>query len=65
MNTKGKIGIFLVAVLVTLVGFNLIASQSAVDIFKLGQMNGYRVDVIASAKAPSDTPPVVHINGLP
>jgi hypothetical protein len=65
MNTKAKIAIFLVAVMVSLVGFSLIASPSAVGIFKLGQMNGYHVDVIASAKAGSDAPPVVHINGLP
>jgi hypothetical protein len=64
MNTKVKIGIFLVAVLLTLVGFNLIASPSALGIFKVGQMNGYHVDVIASAKATSDARPVVHINRL-
>jgi hypothetical protein len=65
MNTKAKIAIFLVAVMVSLVGFNLIASPSAVDIFKVGQLNGYHVDVVVTAKMGSDAPAVVHINGLP
>jgi hypothetical protein len=65
MNTKAKIAILLVAVMITLVGFNLIASPSALGMFKLGQMNGYQVDVVVSAKLGSDAPAVVHINGLP
>jgi|APFre7841882630_1041343.scaffolds.fasta_scaffold436974_1 hypothetical protein len=65
MNAKAKIAIFLVAVMVSLVGFNLIASPSALGMFKVGQMNGYQVDVIASAKLGSEARPVVHINGLP
>jgi len=65
MNTKAKIAIFLVAVMVSLVGFNLIASPSAVDIFKVGQLSGYHVDVVVTAKIGSDAPAVVHINGLP
>jgi len=35
MNLKGKIAIFMVAVLVSLAGFSLIASSS-IDILKLG-----------------------------
>jgi hypothetical protein len=65
MNTKAKIAIFLVAVMVSLVGFNLIASPTAVSMFKVGQLNGYRVDVIATAKAAPGAPAIVHINGLP
>jgi hypothetical protein len=65
MKTKTKIAIFLVAVMVSLVGFNLIASPSALGMFKMGQMNGYHVDVVVTAKTGSDAPAVVHINGLP
>jgi hypothetical protein len=65
MNTKAKIAIFLVAVMISLVGFNLIASTSAVDISKMGQSNGYHVDVVVTAKIGSDAPAVVRINGLP
>lgn len=63
MKTQAKIAILLVAVLVSLIGFNLIASPAAVGMFKVGQLNGYEVDV--TAKAGTDARPVVHINGLP
>jgi hypothetical protein len=59
MNAKAKVAIFVVAVLISLAGFNLIASPSAVRLFKAGQLNGYVIDVVASAK----TAPVVRING--
>jgi hypothetical protein len=65
MNAKTKIAILLVAVMVSLVGFSLIASPSAVDLFKLGKTPNYNVDVVVTARAGSDAPPVVHINGLP
>ncbi|HYA49116.1 MAG TPA: hypothetical protein VEG35_05395 [Burkholderiales bacterium] len=65
MNTKAKLVIFLVAVMISLIGFNLIASPSAVSLAKAGQLNGYRVDVIASTKLGPSAPAVVHINGLP
>ena len=65
MNTKTKIAIFLVAVMVTLIGFNLIASPSALGMFSIGKLNGYQVDVTASAKLGSQARPVVHINGMP
>ncbi len=64
MNARTKIAIFLVAVMVTLVGFNLIASPSAVDMFKVGRTNGYTVDVTVTAKLGSDAQPVVLISGL-
>jgi hypothetical protein len=60
MNIRTKIAIFLVAVLLSLVGFSLIASPSAVSLFKAGQLNGYSIDVVASAKT---APAVVRING--
>jgi len=65
MNAKTKIAIFLVAVMVSLVGFNLIASPSALGMFSIGKLNGYQVDVTASAKLGSEARPVVHINGMP
>jgi len=65
MKTQAKIAIFLVAVMVSLIGFNLIASPSAVGMFKMGQLNGYRVDVTVTAKAGLESRPVVHINGMP
>ena len=65
MKTQAKIAIFLVAAMVSLIGFNLIASPAAVGLFKTGQLNGYRVDVTVTAKAGPEARPVVHINGLP
>jgi hypothetical protein len=64
MKAKAKIAILLVAVMVTLVGFNLIASTSALGMSQLGQTGGYRVDVVVTAKLGSDAPAVVHFNGL-
>jgi len=65
MKIKTKIAIFLVAVMVSLVGFNLIASPSALNMFSIGKLNGYEVDVTASAKMGTESPAVVHINGMP
>jgi hypothetical protein len=65
MNKKAKVAIFLVAVMVTLIGFNLMVSPSAVDMFRLGKLNGYQIDVVASAKPGEAAKPVVHINGMP
>jgi len=63
MKTQAKIAIFLVAVMISLIGFNLIASPAAVGMFKTGQLNGYRVDVTVTAGV--GTQPVVQINGMP
>jgi hypothetical protein len=65
MKTKAKIAILMVAVLVSLAGFNLIASPSALSLFKIGQTSGYNVEVVVTASLGSDAPAVVHINGLP
>jgi len=64
MKMRTKIAIFMVAVLVSLVGFNLIASPSALGMFKVGQLNGYSVDVVATAKMGPEAPVVVHINAI-
>jgi len=54
MNFKAKVAILLVAVLISLAGFNLIASSSAVDMMKVGKKAGYKIiaNVLAEAEAP-------------
>ncbi|NOR14493.1 MAG: hypothetical protein GQ544_02190 [Candidatus Aminicenantes bacterium] len=42
MKLRDKLAIFLVAVLITFVGFSLIASSS-VDILKVGKKAGYEI----------------------
>jgi len=64
MNAKTKVAIFLVAVMVTLVGFNMIASPSAVDIFKIGRTSRYTMEVTVTAERGSNAQPVVLISGL-
>lgn len=53
MSFKAKVAIFLVAVLISLAGFNLIASSSALDIIKVGKKAGYEIisNVLAKAEA--------------
>jgi hypothetical protein len=52
MKLREKFAIFAVAVLVTLVGFNLIAAPS-VDILKIGKQAGY--EIIANYLAKVET----------
>lgn len=54
MNFKAKVAILLVAALISLAGFNLIASSSAVDMMKVGKMAGYKIiaNVLAEAESP-------------
>jgi|BarGraNGADG00211_3_1021988.scaffolds.fasta_scaffold30417_1 hypothetical protein len=65
MKSKTKIAILLVAVIITLAGFNLMISPSAIDMMKVGRPTAYHVDVTVTAKYGSDAQPIVHINGLP
>ncbi|MBN1225236.1 MAG: hypothetical protein JXB23_18445 [Candidatus Aminicenantes bacterium] len=53
MNIKEKVGIFALAVLLTLVGFSLVAAP-AVDIVKVGKYAGYEIisNVLAKANLP-------------
>jgi hypothetical protein len=53
MSFKTKLAILLVAALVTLVGFNLIASSPALDIMKVGKQAGYKI--IANVLAESNS----------
>jgi len=54
MSFKTKVAILLVAAFITLFGFNLIASSSALDIMKVGKQAGY--DIIANVLARAETP---------
>jgi hypothetical protein len=57
MNFKQKVAIFLAAVLLTLVGFSLIAAP-AVDILKVGKQAGYQIisNHLANADAAAHRP---------
>jgi Tfp pilus assembly protein PilO len=57
MNFKQKVVIFLAAILLTLVGFNLIVSP-AVDILKVGKQAGYEIisNYLAKADAAAHHP---------
>ncbi len=54
MNFKAKVGIFVLAVFLTFVGFSLIAAP-AIDIIKVGKYAGYEIisNVLAKANLPS------------
>ena len=54
MSIKTRVAIFLLATLITLIGFNLMASSSALDIMKMGKKAGY--DIIANVVARGQTP---------
>jgi hypothetical protein len=56
MSFKAKIAIFLLATLITLAGFNLIVSSSALDMLKIGKRAGYEIiaNVLAEANPPAD-----------
>jgi hypothetical protein len=58
MNFKAKVAIFLLATLVTLVGFSLI-SAPAVDILKVGKKAGYEIiaNVLAKPELASNRSP--------
>jgi len=57
MNFKQKVAIFLAAVMLTLVGFNLIAAP-AIDILKVGKQAGYQIisNYLANADAAAHRP---------
>ena len=53
MRFRTKVAIFMMAVLLTFVGFNLIASPSAVNLLKMGKEAGY--EIIANVLAKAET----------
>ena len=63
MNGKTKIAIFLVAVVISLVGFNLLVPASAVDLAGMGKAQENTVYVTVTAERGSSAQPVVHIAG--
>ncbi len=63
MNGKTKIAIFLLAVAISLVGFNLLVPASAVDLAALGKSPVNTIVVTVTAERGSSAQPVVHIAG--
>jgi len=61
MSFKAKVAIFLASVLLTLIGFNLIASSPVVDILKVGKMAGNQIiaNVLAKTETPAPRPALV------
>jgi hypothetical protein len=59
MKTQAKIAIFLVAVMISLNGFSLMASPAALNLFQLGKADVYHVDVVVTAEIGSSAQPVV------
>ena len=55
MRFKEKIGIFLAAVLLSLIGFNFMAAPT-VDIMKIGKQAGYEIIANYLAKAENVAP---------
>jgi hypothetical protein len=53
MKFKTKVAILLAAVLLTFLGFNLIASSGAVELVKVGKQAGY--EIISNYLAKADT----------
>jgi hypothetical protein len=55
MSFKVKVAILLLAALVSLAGFNLVASSSALDMLKMGKRAGYAIiaNVLAGANPPA------------
>ncbi|MFB0565903.1 MAG: hypothetical protein ACETWK_09535 [Candidatus Aminicenantaceae bacterium] len=43
MKLKAKAAILMISTLFTIIGFNMIASSSVVDILKIGKKAGYKI----------------------
>ena len=54
MKTKQKLAILLIAVLLTFVGFSLIASPAAIELVKVGKEAGYEIISNVLAKVETD-----------
>lgn len=61
MRLKTKVAIFMASVVLTLIGFNLIASSSVVDILKVGKMAGNQIisNVLAKTETPAPRPSLI------
>lgn len=53
MSFKTKVAIFLLAAFISLAGFNLIASSSALDLMKIGKQAG--LEIISNFLAKTET----------
>ncbi len=53
MKLRTKITVFMIAVMLTFIGFNLMTSSAAVDLMKIGKKAGY--DIISNVLAKAET----------
>ena len=63
MKVKTKIAIFFVALLITFVGFNLVASPAALEIFNCKGVPGGNIVVTVTAGTGTLSHTAVHIGG--
>jgi hypothetical protein len=60
MRYRAKIAIFLVAVLLTFVGFNLMTSKTVVEMVKMGNQPDYTISIHVIARIEAiPAPPIV------
>lgn len=55
MRLRTKVAIFMIAVMLTFVGFNLMASSAAVDLMRVRKVAGYEIISNVLAKAETAT----------
>ena len=56
MRLRMKVAVFMLAVLITFVGFNIIVSSTAVDLLRIGKEAGYEIIANFLAKGETATP---------
>ena len=56
MRLRMRVAVFMLAVLITFVGFNIIVSSSAVDLLKIGKEAGSEIIANFLAKGETATP---------
>ncbi len=56
MRLRMKVAVFMLAVLITFAGFNIIVSSTAVDLLKIGKEAGYEIIANFLAKGETVTP---------
>jgi len=56
MRLRMRVAVFMLAVLITFVGFNIIVSSTAVDLLKIGKEAGYEIIANFLAKGETATP---------
>ena len=54
MKFRTKVGIFMVALLLTFIGFNLMVTSAALDLAKVGKYAGY--EIISNVMSNPDAP---------